>query len=371
VLHLCASPSRATSRWTTVARLAIHAHSRGLALVLALAIFNGLSDAPCPVNAHAAAVAAPVTVSATVVVTAARSFIGAPYAHIGDDPRTGFSCIGFVHYLYGRFGVDVPYGLSLAYQAAPRVDASALEPGDLVFFSNTVWPGLSHVALYAGNGAIIGADNFQTGVELTHLSDPYWQGHYTGATRPLATAVTVGGISPVAHTPIPGLSARVGQVLSGHVGGDVYSGPGYGYPRVDRLAVGMRLQVVDTQGTWTDVAYDGPGSEYAGWVDAAYLNNCTVLTAAPAAPAAPAVPPARPKSAPRSPTAPATAHGAGATVIAALLMLRAGPSIAQPVIKRLHRGERVAVLGQQGDWERVRAGGVTGWAAATWFAPSP
>jgi len=135
--------------------------------------------------------------------------------------------------------------------------------------------------------------------------------------------------------------------------------------------VGMRLQVVDTQGTWTDVAYDGPGSEYAGWVDAAYLNNCTVLTVAPTAPAAPAVPPARPKSAPRSPTPPAVTHGAGATVIAALLMLRAGPSTTQRVIKRLHRGERVAVLGQQGDWERVRAGGVTGWAAATWLAPLP
>jgi len=40
-------------------------------------------------------------------------------------------------------------------------------------------------------------------------------------------------------------------------------------------------------------------------------------------------------------------------VIAALLMPRAGPSTTQSIIKRLHRGERVAVLGQQGDWERV------------------
>ncbi len=374
MLHVCASPSWAAPRWAAVARLAIPARSRGLTLVLALAILDILFGSPCPANARAASVAAPATVSAAAVVAAARSFIGAPYAHIGDDPHTGFSCIGFVHYLYGRFGVDVPYGLSLAYQASPRVDAADLEPGDLVFFSNTVWPGLSHVALYAGNGAIIGADNFQTGVELTHLSDPYWQGHYTGATRPLATTATVGGTAPVAHTPIPGLSARVGQVLSGHAGGDVYSGPGYGYPRVDRLAAGMRLQVVDTQGTWTDVAYDGPGSEYAGWVDAAYLNNCTVLSAAPsapAAPAAPAVPPARPKPAPRSPAPPAVTHGAGATVIAALLMLRAGPSTVQRVIKRLHRGERVAVLGQQGDWERVQSGSTTGWAAATWLAPSP
>ncbi len=380
MLHLCASPLGVAPRWAAVARPANHARSRGLVLVLALAILDILCGNPCPANARAASVAvpmaptaptAPLTVSATAVVAAARSFIGAPYAHIGDDPRTGFSCIGFVHYLYGRFGVDVPYGLSLAYQASPRVDASALEPGDLVFFSNTVWPGLSHVALYIGGGAIIGADNFQTGVELTHLSDPYWQGHYTGATRPLSTTAIIGGTSPVAHTPIPGLSARAGQVLSGHAGGDVYSGPGYGYPRVDRLAAGMRLQVVDTQGTWTDVAYDGPGSEYAGWVDAAYLNNCTLLAATPTPPAAPPIPPTRPKSAPRSPTAPATTRGTRATVIAALLMLRAGPSMGQRVIKRLRRGERVTVLGQQGDWERVQAGDATGWAAATWLAPSP
>src|SRR5579875_743450 len=107
---------------------------------------------------------------AASVVADARALIGSPYAYIGDDPSTGFSCIGFVYYLYAQVGVRLPYDLNAAYAAGPRVSVADLQPGDLVFFAGTVWSGLSHVAVYAGDDGIIRADNYTTGVELTRPS---------------------------------------------------------------------------------------------------------------------------------------------------------------------------------------------------------
>lgn len=251
-----------------------HRIIRALVCVLGLIVIASRPAATATPSSPAAAGA---------VVALARSLIGAPYAYIGDDPRTGFSCIGFVHYLYAQVGIDVPYNLDLAYAAWPRVAAADLQPGDLVFFSNTVWNGLSHVALYVGDRAIIGADNFATGVELTYLSNPYWVAHYTGATRPPGyDAVAVPPASPRPRSsrpsPLPTAGAHAGQLLTGRMAGEVYSGPGYAYQRIDRLAPRTSLRVVGIQGRWANVAYHGPGSDYYGWVDGTYLAACTILT---------------------------------------------------------------------------------------------
>lgn len=330
-------------------------------------IFAGLLGLLCLTATPAHAAAPPARDSASFVVSLARSLIGAPYASIGDDPTTGFSCIGFVHYLYGQAGVDVPYSLDAAYAATPHVAAADLRPGDLVFFSNTVWPGLSHVALYVGDGYIIGADNFTTGVEMTRLSAPYWVAHYTGAARPLGATNAIVP-TPIAATPHPrlappavtALAIRAGQFLNGGAGA-VYSGPGYAYLRIDRLAAHTGLRVVRLQDGWADVDYGGLGSDYYGWVDAAYLAAC-----APLAP-----PPHRTVSEPsRASTAPRHAARRGArtaTVIAWILLLRRGPAHDQPIVARLARGTRLSVLGAQGSWLRVATSGATGWVWGSWL----
>lgn len=207
------------------------------------------------------------------IIADARALLGAPYAYIGDTPNTGFSCIGFIHYLYARAGIEVPYNLTLAYAAGPHVRESKLRPGDLVFFSNTIWRGLSHVALYLGNDQIIGADSFATGVEETRLSDPYWVRHYTGATRPLAG---VGGaeppMPPSAPAPAPPRRrplARAGEVLIRLSVAIVYSGPGVAYEVIDRLAPETALHVTQVQGAWANVWYRAAGGVLYGWVVAA------------------------------------------------------------------------------------------------------
>jgi len=273
-----------------------------LASIIALAL---VAIAPPADNARAAG---PV---ADVVVATARALVGSPYAYIGDDPGAGFSCIGFVHYVYARVGVDVPYSLGLAYGTEPRVSFARLRPGDLVFFSNTVWNGLSHVALYVGGGQIIGADTYTTGVEVTALSDPYWLAHYTGATRPLAAFDTLklpptatpptamprpttapppaatprptATPSPAATmaTPLPARAPErglhIGALLRAGIAGNIYSGPGYAYPRIDRLPSRASLRIAGVQGAWANVAYQTDGTEYDGWVDGPYLAHCTLM----------------------------------------------------------------------------------------------
>ena len=93
------------------------------------------------------------------IVATARQYLGSPYAIIGNSPSTGFSCIGFVNFVFHQNGVYVPFATPSAWNSAPHVPYNELMPGDVLFFSNTVFAGLSHVAIYIGNDLMIGADS--------------------------------------------------------------------------------------------------------------------------------------------------------------------------------------------------------------------
>jgi len=215
------------------------------------------------------------TTSAAAIIDTAKQYLGYPYANIGDEPSTGFSCIGLIHYVFARHGLYVPGNLETAYASAPRVDQSTLQPGDIVFFQNTVWRGISHAALYVGNGRMIAADSLQTGVRWDMLSDPYWQAHYLGATRPLSNpsgtllhpVPTPAADDPFA-TPTPDSGPTIvieaGTRLSPRRTATLYSGPGANYDSIDTAPPGMSLTVVQTQGSWVNVSY-ADGNAF-GWV---------------------------------------------------------------------------------------------------------
>jgi uncharacterized protein YraI len=293
---------------------------------------------PAPVQASAPATAA-------AVVALARTLVGTPYAYIGDAPETGFSCIGFVHYLYARVGLAVPENLILAYAAAPHVAQRDLQAGDLVFFSDTVWPGLSHVALYAGAGQLIGADNYTTGVEVTPLAAAYWQQHYTGSTRPLANSSGTASprLVPVVATRVP--AWHVGQIVRGRSVASVYSGPGTYYQLIDALAPRDRLQIVHWQGDWVQISYPRFGMQTYGWVNGSYLRAQSAALRARSAVAAA-----------RSPSA--------VTVAVAALHLRRGPATTTPVLALLKRGTRLVLVGRRGTWDHVRLSTISGWVIA-------
>ncbi|WP_349408662.1 C40 family peptidase [Pseudalkalibacillus sp. SCS-8] len=111
----------------------------------------------------------------------AHKFIGTPYVYGGTTP-SGFDCSGFLQYVYNKIGVSIPRTSKAQSTYGTAVSKSDLKPGDLVYFSNTYKPGVSHSGVYVGNGKFIHASS--SGVQKTSINDPYYWGEkYTGARR--------------------------------------------------------------------------------------------------------------------------------------------------------------------------------------------
>jgi cell wall-associated NlpC family hydrolase len=96
--------------------------------------------------------------SAARVLATADQYLGTRYRYGGESPAEGFDCSGFVQYVYGRHGVELPrtsYQQVSAGRAAPG-EVTALQPGDLMFFA-AGGGRIDHVAIYAGDGRVIHA----------------------------------------------------------------------------------------------------------------------------------------------------------------------------------------------------------------------
>lgn len=313
------------------------------------------------------------TPSVSAIISTATRYLGYPYASIGDDPSTGFSCIGFVHFVFAQNGVYVPEDLGPAYASAPHVQQADLRPGDLVFFKDTFWQGISHVALYVGDGKMIAADSLSTGVEWDQLSDAYWQEHYLGATRPLSNP-TGTPIDPAA-TPLPSgpslappappsLAIKSGTVVLPLHAASLYSGPGYSYTVIDSAAPGHGLTVVQTHGQWIDVTYDG-GSQF-GWIhgpDISGRSGSSGATPARAhvAPAATATPAATSVAAVSS----RNDAGRSLSVAGSGVSMYSGPASSYYFIDSVAGGATVTVLRTQNGWDQVvLPDGTQGWVSA-------
>lgn len=108
----------------------------------------------------------------------ARRLIGVPYRWGGDSPATGFDCSGFVRFVYEHFGITLPHSSYADFDLGTRVSRASLRPGDLVFFD-----GVGHVGMYIGNGRFIHAPHTGTDVQVTSMSDPWFEASYDGARR--------------------------------------------------------------------------------------------------------------------------------------------------------------------------------------------
>ncbi len=103
------------------------------------------------------------------VVPAAERYIGVPYRYGGTSPESGFDCSGFVQYVYGQQGVDLPRTSRQMAGAGIAVEPSirSLVVGDLMLFSQG--GRISHVAIYAGNGRFIHSSSSGKGVRYDDL----------------------------------------------------------------------------------------------------------------------------------------------------------------------------------------------------------
>jgi cell wall-associated NlpC family hydrolase len=116
-------------------------------------------------------------------VERARSRIGAPYVAGAAGPNA-FDCSGLVHWVYSQLGLDVPRTSWEQFAWAAPVEASQLQPGDVVFFSTYSGGSVNHVGIYVGGGMVVMAVDDGDIVREVSLAESYWSDHFAGAGRP-------------------------------------------------------------------------------------------------------------------------------------------------------------------------------------------
>lgn len=84
----------------------------------------------------------------------------------GDYTKVGFDCSGLMMYAFAGVGMALPHYAGYQYTAGKQVPLSAMQPGDMVFYSPG---GIHHVALYIGAGQMIEARESGTNVMVSPL----------------------------------------------------------------------------------------------------------------------------------------------------------------------------------------------------------
>ena len=120
--------------------------------------------------------------SGSKLLQQAAKYIGTRYVYGGSSP-SGFDCSGLVQYSLKQLGVSIGRSSAAQYSSGVAVSRANLQPGDLVFFSKG--GGISHVAIYAGNGQVLHAPRAGKRVSYQSLSSLCTTSRYVGAKRVL------------------------------------------------------------------------------------------------------------------------------------------------------------------------------------------
>lgn len=112
--------------------------------------------------------------------------LGKPYQWGGTSPKTGFDCSGLVWYAYKdlvKFKIPRTANEMYHLRDAAQIKRDQLEKGDLVFFRINGRGTADHVGVYLGGGKFIQSPRTGKDIQVSALSEDYWQEHYIGARR--------------------------------------------------------------------------------------------------------------------------------------------------------------------------------------------
>lgn len=314
-------------------------------------------------------------VSGAQIVQTAFRYLGDPYSISGDTPQ-GFSCIGFVSYVYRANGIPLPGSLDTAMAYASPVPFSNLQPGDILYFGNTIWRGLSHTAIYVGGGRFIHAEWYNRGVVVSSFNNDrvdgnYWIGKYIGANRPWGGAA----VAPIIGAPEGGPPSPPGVSVTRVIGGkraivvvsslNVRSGPSRQSAVQTIVPQGTNLVIRSRSHGWYEVQLpDGA----TGWVIAYGIGKGGAVSPATTTTSNPNI---------GTPTAPTRTgfpaqqvrvqRRATTAIRVSGLRVHTSPSVSAAVVTSVGRGEHVQVLARSNGWMKIRtSGGYVGWVVAAY-----
>jgi uncharacterized protein YgiM (DUF1202 family) len=304
------------------------------------------------------------SVSGAAIVQTALRYLGYPYTTVGNSPSTGFSCIGFVSYVYQANGIPLPDDLGSAMAYAPSVAFSDLLPGDVLFFQNTVWAGLSHTAIYLGGGRFVHAAWYNTGVIISSFTnDPtygdYWMSKYLGANRPWTAAATSSAPAPASSSPASSTPARPAQpqlragprVRVQVLGLNVRVRPSLFAPIRRLVSEGTSVVLVEQYRSWIWVQF--PDGSY-GWVAGVGIGAGSTTRSR------------HPADTRGTTGQPAGQPRALAAVQVNGLRVHTRPNTAAPVLASAFRGQRLNVLKRWNGWLWVLTpNGTGGWVSGS------
>ncbi len=124
----------------------------------------------------------------TKIIASARKYIGVGYRY-SQSNENGFDCSGYVRFVYGNFGFDLPRSSSDQFKQSRRVREHEALPGDLVFF-NIHGKSISHVGIYLGNNEFIHSPSKGKSVSISSLDEVYYKKHLVGFGSYLASPLT-------------------------------------------------------------------------------------------------------------------------------------------------------------------------------------
>jgi cell wall-associated NlpC family hydrolase/uncharacterized protein YgiM (DUF1202 family) len=315
----------------------------------------------------------PNAVSGGAIISVALKYLGYPYTATGNSPSTGFSCIGFVSFVYRSNGIPLPGDLGNAMAYAQQVPFSNLLPGDILYFQNTVWTGLSHAAIYLGGGKFVHAEYYGKGVRVSSFYNDrddgnYWIGHYLGANRPWGGAAT-GSVNVTTAPTTSSVQTSVGPTTSAvrtlpngptalvTVSSlNVRTGPSKKNSVQSVVARGTPVAILSRSGSWIKVQLaDGT----VGWVVAEGIGQgqpqtTAVQQSAGGAPVAPQ----------RQGALPASNFKTTAVKVASL-NVRSTPSTGGQIVSSVPKGTKLQIVSRSGNWIKVQlADGTYGWIMA-------
>ena len=114
--------------------------------------------------------------AALAAVNAALEQVGKSYGHANDG--NSWDCNGLTNYAWSQAGLEIPYASGhYAYGQYQYMQGSDnwvsnqddLQAGDLVFYSHDGGDTTYHVAMYIGDGQIVHAVDYSSGVQVTDI----------------------------------------------------------------------------------------------------------------------------------------------------------------------------------------------------------